>query len=183
MDELSECIVCWTASLSWEVWLTACKREMLLSKSVGLVCVALLGVLHEIFTMMGCFLNMALSKWKHSLNFPYCLTMTALFHCVSHPCKTNLFVHDELHLPSPKFAMCFRSSVLLSCNSGFPVTIWKYRGISAVWNSSRQTLFRQLMIPQPLSVPVSSSSCEQLFSSSLWMLILILLWFTFFVGN
>lgn len=94
----------------------------------------------------------------------FCLTVLLL-----DSMKTHLFVHDELHLQSPKFAMCFRSSVLLSCNSGFPVAIWKCRGISAVWNSSQQTLFRQLMIPQSLSVPVSSLSCKQSFSSASWI--------------
>lgn len=97
--------------------------------------------------------------------------------------QTNLCVHDELYLSSPKIAMCFRSSVLLPCSPGFPVTIWKYHGISAVWNGSQQTLFRQLMIPQSLCVSVSSPSCKQFFSSASWMLILlILLWFTSFGG-
>lgn len=164
------------------LWLAACQREMLLSKSMDLVCLALLGVLHKKFTVMGCiFLNMACGKWRHSLHFPYCLATAVFSHCAPALCKTNLSVHVELYLPSPKFAMCFRSSVLLSWNSGFPVTVWKYHGMSAVWNGSQQTLFRQLMIPQSLSVPVSSPSCKQFFSSALWMLIL--LWFTFFSGD
>lgn len=164
----SGCVDCWIHSLPSALWLAACQRQMLLSKSMGPVCLALLGVLHKSFTVMGCiFSNMACSKLRHSPHFPYCPATAFLSHRAPAPCKTNLFVHDELYLPSPKFAMCFRSSVLLSCNSGFPVTIWKYHGISAVWNGSQQTLFRQLMIPQSLSVPAKFPFLQTIFFFSI----------------
>lgn len=88
---------------------------------------------------MGC--NKGFKVLSHLLKHgTYQVKAQELSHYAPTPCKANLFVHNDLYLPCPKFAICFRSSVLLSHSPGFPAIIWKYHGINLVWNSPQQTV-------------------------------------------